>query len=70
MSTENIYKTALVYAQYKDIKNSIDDDLIELMLKDIHLLCNEYSVDFKKITQKINNRKFSNFIHFHYNSQH
>ena len=52
--TEHIFRTALVYAQYKGIKNSVDDNLIELMLKDIHLLCSEYSVDFKEITQKIN----------------
>ena len=52
--TEHIFRTALVYAQYKGIKNSVDDNLIELMLKDIHLLCSEYSADFKEITQKIN----------------
>ena len=53
--TEHIYRTALVYAQYKDMKNNVDDHLIEEMIKDIHLLCSEYSVDFKKITQKIHN---------------
>ena len=58
METENIYRTVLAYAQYKGIKNSpVDNNLIKLMLKDIHLLCSEYSVDFKEITQKINNNK-------------
>jgi len=54
MTTDKIYNTALAYASYNNYESKVDDVLIELMLKDIRLLCSEYGVDFKQTTKKIN----------------
>jgi hypothetical protein len=47
--TENIFRTMLVYAQYKNIENKdINENLIITILTDLILLSDEYAVDFSK----------------------
>ena len=47
--TESIFRTMLVYAQYKNIENKdINENLIITILTDLILLSDEYAVDFSK----------------------
>tara|TARA_R100001086_G_scaffold237290_1_gene161256 strand:+ start:22 stop:216 length:195 start_codon:yes stop_codon:yes gene_type:complete len=47
--TESIFRTMLVYAQYKNIENKdINENLITTILTDLMLLSDEYAVDFSK----------------------
>ena len=47
--TENIFRTMLIYAQYKNIENKdINENLIITILTDLILLSDEYAVDFSK----------------------
>jgi hypothetical protein len=45
--TESIFRTMLVYAQYKGEK-IINENLIITILTDLMLLSDEYAVDFSK----------------------
>jgi|TARA_R100000093_G_C1933799_1_gene69667 hypothetical protein len=47
--TESIFRTMLVYGQYKGIENKdINESLMITILTDLMLLSDEYAVDFSK----------------------
>tara|TARA_R100001244_G_C5117869_1_gene122784 strand:+ start:298 stop:489 length:192 start_codon:yes stop_codon:yes gene_type:complete len=47
--TEIIFRTMLVYGQYKGIENKdINESLLITILTDLMLLSDEYAVDFSK----------------------
>jgi hypothetical protein len=47
--TESIFRTMLVYGQYKGIENKdINESLLITILTDLMLLSDEYAVDFSK----------------------
>jgi len=46
--TDRIYKTALVYACYGSGPKTVDENLLEKMLKDFCLLSDEYGFDYKQ----------------------
>ena len=45
--TESIYRTALIYAQYKNKPTTVNDELINEMFKDLYLLADEYGYEHK-----------------------
>jgi hypothetical protein len=61
--TESIFRTMLVYAQYKDIEyKNINEELMINILTDLILLSEEYAVDFNEVLLKakkhISNKRF------------
>ena len=45
--TDIIYRTALVYAQYKNKPTTVNDELLDEMFKDLYLLSEEYGYEHK-----------------------
>ena len=43
--TEKIYRTALIYAQYKNKPPDVDDQLLTEMFADLYLLAEEYGYE-------------------------
>lgn len=46
--TELIYRTALIYAQYKNKPITVNNELLNDMFKDLYLLANEYGYEHKR----------------------
>ena len=40
--TDEIYRTALIYAQYKNKPITVNDELLDEMFRDLYLLAEEY----------------------------
>ena len=45
--TESIYRTALIYAQYKNKPTTVNDELLNEMFRDLYLLADEYGYEHK-----------------------
>ena len=45
--TELIFRTALVYAQYKNKPTTVNDELLDEMFRDLYLLSDEYGYEHK-----------------------
>ena len=43
--TELIYRTALIYAQYKNKPTTVNDELLNEMFRDLYLLAEEYGYE-------------------------
>ncbi len=46
--TELIYRTALIYAQYKNKPITVNDELLNEIFRDLNLLAIEYGYEYKK----------------------
>ena len=46
--TELIYRTALIYAQYKNKPIIVNDQLLNEIFKDLYLLAEEYGYEYKR----------------------
>ena len=55
--TDRIYRTALVYACYGNEPSTVDENLLEKMLKDFCLLSSEYGFDYKQEFKKLLERE-------------
>ena len=51
--TDHIYSTALAYACYKSGPKRVDDNLLKNMFRDLCLLSDEYSFDYKQELKNI-----------------
>jgi hypothetical protein len=51
--TDLIYRVALTYACFKAGPNSINDNLLKNMFRDLCLLSDEYSFDYKQELKNI-----------------
>ena len=58
--TDRIYRTALVYACYGNGPKTVDENLLEKMLKDFCLLSSEYGFDYKQEFKNILESEVSN----------
>ena len=45
--TESIYRTALIYAQYKNKPTTVNDELLDEMVRELYLLADEYGYEHK-----------------------
>jgi hypothetical protein len=51
--TDHIYSTAIAYACYKSGTKRVDDNLLKSMFRDLCLLSDEYSFDYKQELKNI-----------------
>tara|TARA_B100000123_G_scaffold269100_1_gene244679 strand:- start:826 stop:987 length:162 start_codon:yes stop_codon:yes gene_type:complete len=46
--TELIYRTALIYAEYKNKPITVNAQLLNEIFEDLYLLANEYGYEYKR----------------------